>query len=327
MKVLVTGAGGFLGRFLVQRLLTYSHAVRAMVRPAATFQPWAGDVEVFRADLRNSHNLGEAFDGIDVVVHLAAATSGNEDMQFSSSVIATERFLEVMARSAVKRLVFISSLVVYDWQRAIGTMDEDTPLIRDVYGMGAYPIAKVWQERVVEKFAKANSCGLTIMRPGFIWGLDHAIIGGMGRRMGPFNVMLGPLTRLPLTYVENCADCIAAAVDNPGASGQVFNVIDDDNVRVWRYASEYSAGVGQRRFPLPIPYRVGLGLALLANWMSRMLFGKKGRLPSLLVPRRYEAQFKPIRFSTRKLRDTLGWSPPLSFEQALQLTYGYSGKR
>jgi hypothetical protein len=56
--------------------------------------------------------------------------------------------------------------------------------------------------------------------------------------------------------------------------------------------------------------------------VSRIFFGKKGRLPSLLTPRRFEAQFKPVRFSNRKLREKLQWKPPLNFDECLSTTYG-----
>jgi hypothetical protein len=72
---------------------------------------------------------------------------------------------------------------------------------------------------------------------------------------------------------------------------------------------------------VPIPYRIGLGIAKLASLMSRMLFGKTGKLPSLLVTRRFESQFKPLRFSSQKVRDILKWRPPLNFDECLKLTY------
>ena len=184
MKVLVSGAGGFLGRQVVEQLLRRGHSVRAIIRPASLAPDWGRAVDIFRADLRSHDNLLSAFDGVDAVVHLAAATSGNQDVQFASTVVATERFLDAMAKSPVKRLVHVSSLVVYDWERAKGVMDEDTPLLNDAYDMGGYTLAKVWQERVVSRFAKAHSWELTIMRPGFIWGPQHANIAGMGKRVG-----------------------------------------------------------------------------------------------------------------------------------------------
>jgi len=322
MKVLVSGAGGFLGRDVVERLLARGHRVRAIIRPASGSPKWQNDVEIFHADLRNSEKLESAFDGIDAVLHLAAATSGNEDVQFSSSVVATERFLEAMAKSPVKRLIHVSSLVVYDWHRVNGIMSENNSLLANPYEMGGYTLAKVWQERVVAKYAKAHSWDLTIMRPGFIWGRRHAEIAGMGRHVGRLYLMYGPRTRLPLSHVTNCADCLVAAVERPSAVGEIFNVIDSDDIRVWRYVREYKNRTRQPGVLIPLPYRFGLVIAHLARLVSRRLFGTKGQLPSLLIPSRYESQFKPIRFNTHKLRETLAWSPPLSFDACLDETYG-----
>ena len=291
------------------------------MRPSSPKPAWSDEVEVFRADLRVGNDLVSAFDGVDAVLHLAAATSGSEDVQFTSSVVATERFLEAMKKSTVTRLVHVSSLVVYDWSKVKSCMDEDSPLESDPYPMGPYTIAKVWQERVVLRFAKKYSWDLTVVRPGFIWGDGHAQIAGMGRQFGRFYLLFGPFTRLPLSNVANCADCLVATVENPASSGQTFNVIDGDHIRVWRYAREYARRTGQRGLLVPLPYRLGLFIAQLAAFTSRRLFGSKGKLPSLLTPRRFESQFKPIRFSNRRMRTTLNWTPRLSFEECLERSF------
>jgi len=321
MKVLVSGAGGFLGQQVVERLVKGGHQVRAIIRPASPAPAWAAHVEIFRADLRVPDNLISAFANIDAVIHAAAATTGDENLRFASTVAATENFLSAMAQTPVKRLIHVSSFVVYDWSQAKLVLDESTTLQNDMYDMGGYTIAKIWQERVVTKFASSHSWDLTIMRPGFIWGRQHEEIAGMGRRFGRTYVMFGPRTRLPLCYVANCADCIATALEKPASIGQTFNAIDGDAVRVWRYVREHVTRTGQRAWLIPLPYFVGLGMAHLAAFTSRILFGKKGRLPSLLVPRRYESQFKPLRFSNRKLTELLEWNPPLSFEECLSDTY------
>jgi UDP-glucose 4-epimerase len=204
-------------------------------------------------------------------------------------------------------------------------MDETTPLEANPYAMGGYTIAKIWQERVVSRIAKAHSWDLTIVRPGFIWGIDHTQIAGMGRQFGRIYMLFGPFTRLPLCHVDNCADCLVTAVENPAASGEIFNAIDSDDVRVWRYVSEYARRTGQRGVLLPIPYRVGLGIAQLAALTSRWLFGNKGKLPSLLTPRRFESQFKPIRFKNLRLTRKLNWAPPLSFDECLEASYHQRG--
>ena len=84
MRALVTGANGFLGRQVVAALLARGLEVRAMVRPAARLEAlgWPSSVEVFRADLRTSRELERAFEGVDVLLHLAAVVSGGEDAQF-----------------------------------------------------------------------------------------------------------------------------------------------------------------------------------------------------------------------------------------------------
>jgi UDP-glucose 4-epimerase len=321
MKVLVSGAGGFLGRYVVDELLRRGHAVRAIVRPGSVAPVWPPEVDVFRADLQIHGDLVSGFDGIDAVIHLAAATSGNEDRQFASTAIATERFLNSMAESNVRRLIHVSSLVVYDWSRAKNMMDEKTPLLDNPYNMGPYTIAKTWQERIVSRFANKDSWDLTIMRPGFIWGPEHEDIAGMGRHSGRMYFMFGPFTHLPLCHVVNCADCLVMALDNPASIGETFNVTDGDEIRVWRYVMEYARRSGQRGALIPMPYLLGLGIAHLASFTSRSLFGKKGKLPSLLTPRRFESQFKPIRFSNQKLRELLNWNPPLSFNEGLDLSF------
>jgi nucleoside-diphosphate-sugar epimerase len=96
MKALVTGANGFLGRHVVGALLARGIEVRAMVRPAACLEAlgWSSSsVEAFRADLRSSRELGHAFEGVDVLLHLAAVVSGEEEAQFAGTVVGTERLL------------------------------------------------------------------------------------------------------------------------------------------------------------------------------------------------------------------------------------------
>jgi nucleoside-diphosphate-sugar epimerase len=321
MKVLVSGAGGFLGRFVVQRLLERGHSVRAIVRTSIDAPLWDGDVEIFRADLRVSSELSAAFDGVEAVIHLAAAVTGNEDVQFASTVVGTERFLEAMARSSTRRFIHVSSIAVYDWSCVRRTMDEEIPLVKNAYEMGGYTIAKVWQERLVVRAAKEYKWDLTIMRPGFIWGPDHACIAGMGRQFGRIYLTFGLFTLLPLSEVRNCADCLVLAVETPLPGTHIFNVFDSGRVRVLRYVSEYKRRSSQRGMIVPIPYRLGLGIAILAEWTSRLAFGKKGKLPSLLMPRRYESQFKPIHFSNEKLKRELGWVQRYNFPESLDFTF------
>ena len=257
MKALVTGANGFLGRHVAGALLARGIEVRAMVRPAVSLEGlgWPSSVEVFRADLRSSRDLRRAFDGIDVLLHLAAVVSGGEDAQFAGTVVGTERLLDAMAVSACRRLVLCSSFSVYDYSSVGRTLDEDSPLHRspDVYTRDGYTIAKWWQERVTRGFAEKHGWELTVLRPGFIWGCDHSYLAALGQRIGRHHLVIGPLTRMPMTHVENCADVFALAAADARARGLTLNVVDGRGERIWIYLSDYMRGSGQLGWRLPVP--------------------------------------------------------------------------
>ena len=122
VRVLITGANGFLGRSVVAEFLRRGESVRALVRPATRLDALGRPegVEVIRGDLRVSRDLTAAFEGVDALVHLAAAVTGGEDAQFAATVVGTERLLDAMARSRTRRLVLVSSFSVYDWSRSGG---------------------------------------------------------------------------------------------------------------------------------------------------------------------------------------------------------------
>ncbi len=321
MKILVTGAGGFLGRATVNALLDRGHQVCAMVRSQSATPNWPDMVKIVHADLRVPSQYARALKGVDAVVHLAASVTGGEDEQFNSTVIATEAFLRALIQSGVRRILHVSTIAIYDWHRTSGEMTEASPLSKNIYEMGPYGIAKYWQEKIVEEAAVEHDLDLTILRPGFIWGNGNSDLAGMGRSIGPVHLMFGPFSRLPLTYVENCADCIAATITRKPTDPEIFNVFDSDDIQIWKYCREYYRRKKQRKLLVPIPYTVGFLLAKCAKLTSRVLFGPRGRLPSLLTPIRYEAQFKPLRYSTEKLHQSTGWTPLVGFEDAMTKTF------
>jgi 2-alkyl-3-oxoalkanoate reductase len=323
MKALVTGANGFLGRHVVNALLGRGIEVRAMVRPAARLEAlgWPPSVEVFRADLRSSRELVRAFEGVDVLVHLAAVVSGGEDAQFAGTVAGTERLLDAMAGSSCRRIALCSSFSVYDYTATHGMLDESSPLQQapDVYTRGGYTVAKWWQERVTRRYVQTHGWDLTVLRPGFIWGRDHGYLAALGQQIGRHHVVIGPLTRIPMTHVENCADVFALAAADPRARGQTLNIVDGPGERVWSYLSDYMRGAGERGWRLPIPYWLASAIVRLG---FVTVFRRATKVPAILTPTKFDAMLKALRFENRKLRETLGWTPPLDYQQCLTRTYG-----
>jgi UDP-glucose 4-epimerase len=294
-----------------------------MVRPATDLPAfdWLSSVEVFRADLRTSRELQRAFEGVDVLLHLAAVVSGAEDAQFAGTVAGTERLLDAMAASTCRRLVLCSSFSVYDYSAIGRILDEDSPLHRapGVYARDGYTIAKWWQERVTRRFAEKHGWDLTVLRPGFIWGRDNGYLAALGQRFGRHHLVIGPLTRIPMTHVENIADVFALAAADPRARGQTLNVVDGPGERIWAYLSDHMRGSGQPGWRLPVPYWFALGIVRLA---FATVLKRADKVPSILIPRRFESRLKPLRFENRRLRETLGWTPPLDYRKCLVRTYG-----
>lgn len=329
MKVLVTGANGFLGSRTVAALRRRGHEVRAMVRSPSGGRSlgWESDpgIEVVRADLRNAKNLTELCLGVDAVCHLAAVVTGGDDDMLAATVVGTERLLAAMNGAEVRRLVLCSSFSVYNYRKIPigGEISEESPLLDkpDLYKLNGYTVAKTWQERLARRWAAEHQGELTVLRPGFIWGPGHEDQPCLGDRFGPVRLVIDPSRPLALTHVENCAHAFAAATEDPRAIGETFNVVDVEDVPRMAYARRYRREIKSRYLLLPIPYSVGYAVAWLATRTSKLIYRGKGKLPSLLVPHRFEPRFKFFRPTRRRLSERLGWEQPYTYEEALRRTY------
>ncbi len=332
MKVLVTGANGLLGKAVIRELLDAGHRVRAVVRPTCRQEslPWHGDVDFFQADLRNAKNLREAFEDVDCLVHLAAMIAGSDEAQFVAGPVATERLLAAMAQSTTRRLVLCSSFSVYDWSKSYWKIDENCPMeSRRLYRRDGYAIAKVWQERIARDLTARHGWSLTVLRPGFIWGKGNEWCSGAGLQVGSRILVNGPFRRLPLTYVENCAQAFAAAVEaqtdvpqkGPSDLENTFNVIDSDSVRAWQFAGDFIRESGRAKQRIALPDLLFRVVGYAAAMLCRLTLGRNWKLPGVLMPNRYQARFGSRRFPSAKLKKNLHWQPRYSYAEALSRTY------
>jgi nucleoside-diphosphate-sugar epimerase len=318
VKVLVTGAGGFLGSRVVTELLDRGHSVRAIIRPASRSIPaeWRDRVEIVRADLRAAPQLESYFDGVDALVHLAATVRGSAEAQFVGSAVCTETLLEAMRRAgSTKHVVLAGSCSEYDWTAANGTLTEDSPLEAKPYERDGYTVAKVWQDRVARRMARENDWTLTVLRPGLIYGPGAVPAGGGGIQFGKVLVVVAPFARLRLSHVENCAAAFADAAERK--LNGTFNIVDDEQVSAWRYAERLPGHTVR----IPVPYVAGLAIAYLAKLTSRILFPPKGgKLPGILIPKHFRARFKPFKYDTSKAKEILGWKCKPFFESGCDVT-------
>jgi 2-alkyl-3-oxoalkanoate reductase len=323
MKLLVTGASGFLGQYVVAEALRRGHQVKAIARPTSdtTRLPWHDhpNVEIVRLDLRQRRGIVEALQNVDVVLHLAAIKGGDFYTQFAGTVIATENLLDAMVEANLLRLVAISTFSVYDYlNMPTGkVLDEDSPIESNPKYRDEYAQTKLIQEQLIREFEQKHRAKVTILRPGMIYGREclwHAFIGAeFGEN---FWLRIGSTAVMPLTYVENCAEAIIIAVERDEAIGQTINLIDDDLPTQSAYVDKL-----RQRTPSPrsllVPWTVmRLFSDLLWLYNQRLLQGRM-KLPSILVPARMQARFKPLLYSNRRAKEILNWTPKYSLDQAL----------
>lgn len=323
MKVLVTGAHGFLGREVVAALTSDGHAVRALVRPATDVAQlgWDDRIEVARADLRAGASLAPILAGVDAVVHLAAQMVGDDFTILSGTLAGTERLLAAMAAAKTRRLVLCSSFSVYDWTNAARVLDDDGPLPADIWASGSYAAAKLWQERMARRFAEQHGAALTVLRPGFVWGRGNDDLACVGQRFGRWQLVFGPRRILALTHVHNCADAFRAVLAHDAAAGATFNVVDEQGTRAADYARARRAGTGGGPTPW-LPFALTRALVWCTNRGARLVFGPTYRLPSMFVPIRFDLRYKPVRATSSGLRTKIGWRAPRSFEECVRATWG-----
>jgi nucleoside-diphosphate-sugar epimerase len=319
----VTGASGFLGKYVVAEAASRGHSVRAMMRPGtdaghcgASSDP---GVQIVRADLRSRRGLVDAVKGVDAVLHLAAAKSGDLYAQYAGTVVATENLLAAMTEAGVRQIVLISSFSVYDYRkiRSFSVLDESSPIETDAFERDAYAHTKLVQERLVREHATRNGWGFTILRPGVIFGKDNLFTARLGVNGRRILLRTGGFARLPLTYVENCALAVVLAAEKISAAGHILNVVDDEMPTQRRYASLMRRRLSPRPFIVAVPRWAMQFLAGMAVITNKLLCGGRAKIPGIFIPARLDARIKPLRFSNHRIKEVLGWSPRYGLHEAL----------
>ncbi len=324
MKLLITGSSGFLGKHVVAEALRQGHQVRALVRPATSLDglPWRDhpQVEIARADLRSRSGLEEVVAGVDCVLHLAADKGGDVYAQYGGTVIATEHLLEAMEAAGVRSIVGISSFSIYGYlhKRSFSLLDEETPVESDPRERDAYGHTKLVQENLIRDFAQKHGWRFVILRPGAIFGRDNLWTARLGMQLSDTRwVRTGAWARVPLSYVENCAEAIVMAAACDAADGATLNVLDDNPPTQSQYISALRRKLDHRVQLIRIPWFVMRILARSAWLTNKIVFRGGAKTPSIFVPARLHARCKPLRYSNRRLRETLGWTPRWSLDEAL----------
>lgn len=303
-RLLITGANGFVGTALVERLQNDDRfdvvcAVRTDGRTRAETRQYVV------GDIGRDTQWASALEGVHTVVHLAARVhvmqerSANPLAAFRSVNVEGTRALAVQAANAgVKRLIFLSSIKVNGESGLFS--ERDLPHPTDAYG-----ISKLEAELALQAIAASTGLEVVIVRPPLVYGPGVK---------ANFRMLLKLVeTGIPLPFgavenkrsfvaVQNLADFILHCAQHPRALNETFLVSDGDDLSTPELVRRMARALGRRARLLPMPVSLLNGVASMT--------GQRAAIDRLLGS---------LQLDITKARQQLGWAPPLSVDDALRL--------
>lgn len=323
-RVLVTGASGFLGTHLTRKLLASDVAVRALVRPNS---PRVGrlkklGVEIVEGDIGDGESIRHATRDAQIVVHGAfpMGTKSWEEVE-RFALWGTKELIDAAITNGVHRIVFVSSLTVYDiLANGKSPVTEECPFRTDREQMGPYAWGKIETEKLLLQALKDGRPEVTIVRPGIVIGpLGPIFYPQFGYRFRDklFVVVGQGDTVLPLTYVENTVDGIYKACTVERAAGEAYNIVDDGSILSRRMVEECVRASRNSACLVTIPYAIPY-LAAAAYELCAM-FGLVNKGKTSRSQMRWKQTH--VRFDNSKAKRELEWEPRISLEEGLSRTF------
>jgi nucleoside-diphosphate-sugar epimerase len=267
-RIAVTGATGFLGRYLVDVLLERGAQVIGVVRnPDRVPELARRGVELRTADLADRARLTEGFRGTDAVVSNAALFSvrkmfgignGNWQEHQRTNIEGTRNVFEAISAAGVQRVVHVSSVAVYAGRSQAKTAEDHQQLNEKSWRtpLNAYQISKALSEQLAWKLAEQYGLALTTVRPCGIYGAFDPNFMAILKRLLGLPISVFPVwLHLPLVYAGDVAEAIALALQKPVSVGKAYNVTGDDLdiaefARAWKHAGGKTPLL---TIPLPVP--------------------------------------------------------------------------
>lgn len=313
MRVLLTGASGFVGQAVLDRLvIDAEHQVVAGYRCVPSAQR-EGVEYCLTPTLGPEADWYSALVGIDAVIHCAARVHVMDDS--SADPLAEFRRVNVdgtlaLARQAVvagvRRFIFLSSIKVNGEGTPLGQpyCIDDTPAPQDPYG-----ISKLEAEQALLALAEEAAMEVVIIRPVLVYGpgVKANFRSMMNWLSKGVPLPLGAIAnKRSLVALDNLVDLIVTCADHPQAANQTFLISDGEDLSTTELLQRMGLALGKPARLLPVP------AALLEA--SAMLFGKRTIAQRLCGS---------LQVDISKTRELLGWAPPVSVDEALAKTATY----
>ena len=321
MRALVTGGGGFLGRYIVEQLVARGDRVRIFSRQSYRELEALG-VESQTGDLQDADAVTAACTGIDVVFHVAALPGiwGSWKLFHGVNTVGTQHVIEACRQQRVGRLVFTSSpSVVYDGHDHCGA-DESLPYATKF--LCHYPRSKALAEQAVLAANGRDGLATCALRPHLIWGpRDTQLIPrlieraqrGQLRRVGDGKNLIS------MVYVENAARAHLLAADalslSSPVAGQAYFINEPEPVNLWDWINTLLGHAGLSPITKSVSERSAAAIGgLLETIYGLCRISSEPRMTRFLASQLSRSHW----YRVEKAQRDFGFEPLVSVEEGLQ---------
>ncbi|MFH1836825.1 MAG: NAD(P)-dependent oxidoreductase [Candidatus Omnitrophota bacterium] len=305
MKVLVTGATGFIGNDLVKELVKKGYDVVSLVRKTSkTDLLEKMGIRYIICDMMDPKNTEEAFDRIqpEIVVHAAAQVMGKDEKVLREiNVTTTRNIAQACWDHSVKRLVYLSSVSVISGNKDV-PLSEDLPY----KASNAYGRSKIEAERVVIDF-RNKGLKTAIVRPCMVYGPEEphmldTIFDRIRKKYIPILCVPEIDSKLHLAYISNVVEMLILAIEKDEALEGTFMVADEEAITIRKFL-EIAYDEMNHTSPIAVP-------AWIVRTCMVIPFFRK-EIKGMLKDRVYDIS---------RAKDLLGYAPKISTEDGLRNT-------
>jgi nucleoside-diphosphate-sugar epimerase len=306
MKILLTGATGFIGKKLIQELSNKNFELSVILRHKTDYLPGAIKQFVI-GDFAKHADYSNALTDIDCVIHLAGKAHVVDKSKASVldefRLINADLSLNIAKQAAaagVNRFVFLSSIGVNGNQNIKPFLESDAPNPQEPYA-----ISKHEAEQKLFKLTKETDMGVVIIRPPLVYGANAP--GNFGRLMSwaskkyPMPLPLGLVgNSRSLVAIDNLIDFIITCVTHKNAANEVFLISDREDLSTTQLLRKIAKAFNKKIFLPPIPVQLMIFVA--------GLLGRRADAIRL---------FSSLRVDSSKAKELLNWDPKITMDEQL----------
>lgn len=325
LKAGITGATGFIGGRLAEKLAGEGFSIKCLVRETSdTAKLRSLGAELVHGDLCDSKSLRTFPQGCDYVFHLASKVSdwGPRDDFFRQNVEATETLLDSSREAGVKRFVYMSSSTVIWNASFLGTVD-----LKEIDEAYPYPSShhnfynetKALSEKLVREYNGRGGLETVILRPSNVWGagdtvilprITDACLKGILVNMGYNKKIVSPC------HVLNLVHATALSALSSAGAGNTYFVNDGLRIDNRQFVTDQLASIGIEWKPgITIPYTLGYSVAFALEKIFEL---RGSETPPVLTRFGVSALSKSRTYSIERARRDLGYEPVCGYEAGMK---------